>query len=58
MIKDSEKANLDPLTTKFFAPLAVTMNRDGSAMFIAMATLYVAQTYGISLGTGPCFVIG
>ena len=58
LIRDSEKAGLDPMTTKFYAPLAVTMNRDGSAMFIATATLYVAQTYGISLGVGPCFVIG
>jgi Na+/H+-dicarboxylate symporter len=42
----------------FALPLAASMNRGGSALFQAVAILFVAQLYGVPLGFGDLFKAG
>lgn len=35
--------------TSFVCPLGATINMDGTAMYLAMATLFIAQLYGVDL---------
>ena len=53
-----EKMKIDKRVTKFFIPLAVTLIRGGSALFICAATLFIGQTYGINIGVGSLFIVG
>ena len=41
----------------FVLPLGATMNMDGTALYEAIAALFVAQAYGIDLSMGQQFVI-
>ena len=36
----------------FCLPLGATINMDGTALFLAVATLFIAQVYGVALGVG------
>jgi len=41
----------------FVLPLGATINMDGTALYEAVAALFIAQAYGISLGPSEQFVI-
>ncbi|BFZ09358.1 hypothetical protein BsWGS_12397 [Bradybaena similaris] len=59
MIKISQEVyRVDPRVAGFTIPFCVTLNRDGSCLFIAVTCLFVAQYGGTSLSSGDIFVIG
>jgi Na+/H+-dicarboxylate symporter len=43
--------------TGFVLPLGATINMDGTALYEAIAALFIAQIYGIDLGIGPQILI-
>ncbi len=43
--------------SSFVLPLGSTINMDGTALYEAVAAMFIAQAYGISLGLGPQIVI-
>ena len=53
-----EKMKIDTRVTRFFIPLAVTLIRGGSALFICLTVLFIGQTYGVDVGAGSLFMVG
>lgn len=43
-----DRHKVDSRISRFVVPLAVALNRDGSALFIAMTSLYIAQVHGVA----------
>jgi Na+/H+-dicarboxylate symporter len=41
----------------FVLPLGATVNMDGTALYEAAAAMFIAQTYGVEMGTGDQIVI-
>jgi len=41
----------------FLAPLGATLNMNGTALYEAVAAVFIAQAYGIDLGVGALFVV-
>ncbi|PVD32316.1 hypothetical protein C0Q70_07749 [Pomacea canaliculata] len=53
-----DRHKIDPRISRFVVPLAVALNRDGSALFIAMTSLYIAQVNGVAhVGTAVMITI-
>ena len=46
-----EELNIDNSVSSFVLPLGATMNMDGTALFEAMAAIFLAYLYGIELST-------
>jgi len=44
-----EKMAINPSVSRFVIPIGVSLNMDGTAVFQAIATLFLAQVYGLSL---------
>ncbi|HPR65012.1 MAG TPA: dicarboxylate/amino acid:cation symporter [Thermoanaerobaculia bacterium] len=44
-----ERANIDNRVSSFVLPLGATINMDGTALYEAVAAIFIAETYGISL---------
>ncbi|OQV14252.1 Excitatory amino acid transporter 3 [Hypsibius exemplaris] len=58
LIKLAEtKLEIDTRISRYFLPLATILNLDGTAMYQATAAIFVAQTYGLSLGVQELFSI-
>ena len=45
-----KKAGISNKTTSFVIPLGATINMDGTALYECVATIFIAQIYGIQLG--------
>lgn len=45
-----EKLNVSPSTAQFLIPLGTTINMDGTALYQGVATVFLAQVFGIDLG--------
>ncbi|MDR4504624.1 MAG: dicarboxylate/amino acid:cation symporter [Candidatus Scalindua sp.] len=57
-IKCSEDNNqVSPRAAAFVLPLGATINMDGTALYEAVAAIFIAQLYGIDLGMGHLTVI-
>ncbi len=52
-----EKNRVDSRAASFVLPLGATINMDGTALYEAVAALFIAQIFGIDLSTGQQIVI-
>ncbi|KAJ8306020.1 hypothetical protein KUTeg_016565 [Tegillarca granosa] len=52
-----EKNGVDPRVTKFVAPIGATINMDGTALYEAVASIFIAQHIGQDLGVGEVIVV-
>lgn len=52
-----EKLKMNPKITKFVLPIG-TINMDGSALYLSVALLFLAQINNLQLGIGDIFTIG
>lgn len=57
-IKTAEKEfNVRPSISQFVIPLGATINMNGTALYQSVATMFLAQVYGIELGMGSMALI-
>ncbi len=47
-----EDLGISPQIASFVLPLGATINMDGTALYQAVATMFIAQIYGVGLGVG------
>lgn len=52
-----ENTGVSNKVTSFVLPLGATVNMDGTALYEAVAAMFIAQAYGITLTIGQQFVI-
>ncbi len=52
-----ETAGIDARTRRFVLPLGATINMDGTALYEAVAALFIAQAYGIDLSIGQQMIV-
>ncbi|MDQ6966429.1 MAG: cation:dicarboxylase symporter family transporter, partial [Mariprofundaceae bacterium] len=50
-------AGVDEPARRFVLPLGATINMDGTALYEAVAVLFIAQAYGIDLSMGQQFLV-
>ena len=43
-----ERNNIDPKISRFVLPIGATINMDGTALYEAVAALFIAQMYGVT----------
>src|SRR5690554_4691735 len=52
-----EKMKIDPSVSRFIIPIGVSINMDGTAVFQAIATLFLAQVYGLELDMPTILIV-
>ncbi len=52
-----EKMGINPSVSRFIIPVGVSINMDGTAVFQAIATLFLAQVYGLELDTPTIMIV-
>jgi Na+/H+-dicarboxylate symporter len=52
-----EENKVSGRTASFVLPLGATVNMDGTALYEAVAALFIAQVYGITLGPGEQLIV-
>jgi len=52
-----EKAKVSRRVTSFVVPLGATINMNGTALYEAIAAMFIAQTYGIEMGLGETIIV-
>lgn len=52
-----EKNNIDPRISRFVMPIGATINMDGTALYEAVAAIFIAQVRGRDLGLGEILAI-
>ena len=57
MASAEKRAGLDQRIGSFVLPLGATVNMDGTALYEAVAVLFIAQAYGIDLSLGQQVVV-
>ena len=50
-------AGVDKRSVKFVLPIGATINMDGTALYEAVAVMFIAQTYGINMGFSEQVII-
>lgn len=52
-----EKSHIDPRVVRFCLPIGVTINMDGTALYEAVAAIFIAQIRGVDLTIGTLVAI-
>jgi Na+/H+-dicarboxylate symporter len=52
-----DEAKVSQKVCRFVLPLGATINMDGTALYEAVAVIFIAQSYGIHLGLGKLIVV-
>lgn len=52
-----EKMGINPSVSRFIIPVGVSINMDGTAVFQAIATLFLAQVYGLELDMPTILIV-
>jgi solute carrier family 1 (high affinity glutamate transporter) protein 1 len=52
-----EEAGLSRRIVSFVAPLGATINMNGTALYEAVAAVFIAQTYGVELSLGETIIV-
>ena len=52
-----ENLGLDRRVTRFMLPVGATVNMDGTALYEAVAAIFIAQMNGISLTAGEVITV-
>ncbi|MGV3605902.1 MAG: dicarboxylate/amino acid:cation symporter [Planctomycetaceae bacterium] len=52
-----ENAKISPTITRFVVPLGATVNMNGTALYEAVAAVFIAQSLGIELSVGELVVV-
>lgn len=47
-----DEMGLDPRITRFVIPIGATINMDGTALYEAVAAIFIAQIRGINMSFG------
>ncbi|XP_017075902.1 LOW QUALITY PROTEIN: excitatory amino acid transporter [Drosophila eugracilis] len=53
----NEKLKVDPRITRFVLPIGCNINMDGTALYIAVASIFIAQMSGMVLGFGEILTV-
>ena len=53
----SEKNHVDPRISKFVLPIGATVNMDGTALFVTVASIFIAQINGMELNAGDLVTV-
>ncbi|XP_034945744.1 excitatory amino acid transporter [Chelonus insularis] len=53
----TDKLKVDPRVTRFVLPIGCNINMDGTALFVATASIFIAQMNGIYLGFGEIVTV-
>ncbi|CAD6220369.1 GSCOCG00005023001-RA-CDS [Cotesia congregata] len=53
----TDKLRVDPRVTRFVLPIGCNINMDGTALFVASASIFIAQMNGIFLGFGEIVTV-
>ena len=56
-LEDIKRCGVDPRVSSFTLPLGATVNMDGSAITQAVATVFIAQAFGMELTLGTLATI-
>ena len=56
-IKCANEAGVDTRAVKFVLPLGATVNMDGTALYEAVAAMFIAQVYAVSMGFNDQVII-
>lgn len=49
--------NIDPRVSRFVLPIGATVNMDGTALYEAVAAIFIAQYEGLQLNFGDYVII-
>jgi len=52
-----EKLNVNPSVSQFVIPLGATINMNGTALYQGVATIFLAQVYGVDLNTSALLLV-
>jgi Na+/H+-dicarboxylate symporter len=52
-----DEAKVSPRVARFVLPLGATVNMDGTALYEAVAAIFIAQSYGIELGIPQMVIV-
>ena len=52
-----ERARVNPLVSNFMIPVGATINMDGTALYEAVASIFIAQYNDIHLDVGQIIIV-
>ena len=57
MLQSLKRVGVDKRISKFVVPIGATVNMDGTALFVTVASVFIAQLNNIPLNAGDYFTI-